>query len=148
MLLGRRGLAGKILWGATALFAFCPECAFAAQQTATWLGGGGSWTDSTKWSGGVVPSNNATDTYNVNIDSGNALASNVSLTTAGAFSVDALTVDTGDFLLIRNGTFSSPSTFSMSGALNVNGTLSALSYSTVNLSPNSTISGTGTLQSG
>ena len=43
---------------------------FAAQQPATWLGGSGNCTDATKWSNGVVPNNNATDTYAVNTTTG------------------------------------------------------------------------------
>ena len=79
--------------------------AFAAQQAATWLGGNGSWTDATKWSTGVVPNNNAANTYNVNIDNANPANSEVFLQGGGypnpTYTVDALAIDSGDSLRLE-----------------------------------------------
>src|SRR5437899_319587 len=46
------------------------RAALAAQATATWLGGTGTWSDPAKWSGGVVPNNGSPSgtTYSVVID--------------------------------------------------------------------------------
>ena len=80
-----------------AILLTCVHFATAAQQTANWLGGNGNWTDPTKWSGGVVP-NNGADTYNLNIDNGNAVASTVNLFSATneTYTVDSLTLDSAD----------------------------------------------------
>jgi hypothetical protein len=73
---------------------------FAAQQPANWLGGNSNWADATKWSTGVVPNNNATDTYTVNIDNGNPVASTVWLgrRSSGSLgvSIDSLTAARND----------------------------------------------------
>src|SRR4051794_26704585 len=67
---------------------------FAAQQNTNWLGGSGNWSDATKWSTSVVPNNNASDTFNVNIDNGNPTASNVTLGGVGfpSYTVGAVTI--------------------------------------------------------
>ena len=71
----------------------------AVQITATWNGGAGNWNTAGNWSGGVVP-NNGADTFNVQIDNGNATNSSVSLNMAAT--IDNLTIDVSDSLDINN----------------------------------------------
>ena len=114
---------------------------FAAQQPATWLGGTGNWTDATKWSTGVVPNNNATDTFDVNIDNGNLAAASV-VTIGGSggpsFTVDAVTIDAGDTLRFDWATLNT-------AALTVNGTLAMGYTATVNVGGTGAVAGTGTV---
>src|SRR3990167_3810049 len=71
----------------------------AVQITATWNGGAGNWNTAGNWSGAVVP-NNGADTFNVQIDNGNATNSSVSLNMAAT--IDNLTIDVSDSLDINN----------------------------------------------
>src|SRR5947207_3253568 len=71
---------------------------FAAQQTATWTGGSGSWSTASSWSTGVVPNNNATDQYDVAIDGGNASASAVTINSL--VTIQSLSIDAGDSLSV------------------------------------------------
>ena len=71
----------------------------AVQITATWNGGAGNWNTAGNWSGGVVP-NNGADTFNVQIDNGNATNSSVSLNMVAT--IDNLTIDVLDSLGINN----------------------------------------------
>src|SRR5215471_3818455 len=67
-------------------------------QTNNWLGGPGTWSDSTKWSAGVPVS-----TSNVFIDHGLAGASSVTLNYNGAQCAN-LTIDSDDSLTMVDGT--------------------------------------------
>jgi hypothetical protein len=93
----------------------------AAQQTTTWLGGNGYWSDATKWSGGVVPNNTADTTYAVNIDGGNSVNSAVgtgNLISHVDAAVNELTIDSGDSLGLYL------MTLQINEKLTLNGTLS------------------------
>ena len=72
----------------------------AAQVDAIWLGGSGNWNVSENWSGGIVP-NNSGNTFNVFIDDGNAVSSVVTLNMSAT--IDNLTIDASDLLLLDNG---------------------------------------------
>ena len=113
---------------------------FAAQQPATWLGGSGNWTDATKWSGGVVPNNNATDTYNVNIDGGNPVSSSATLrgsVVPPTYTIDSLAIDSGDSL-----TLNLDVNLQLNQSLTVNGTINVVS-GTARLPIDAAISGAG-----
>jgi hypothetical protein len=58
-------------------------------MNATWLGGAGSWNDPTKWSGGVVPNNNATQSFNAFVPTGSPSINGLSLSIYGLH-VDSL----------------------------------------------------------
>ncbi len=73
----------------------------ATQVIATWLGGVGNWNNPALWSSGVVPNNTGATTYDVRIDGGNPIVSNVSLNMSAT--VDRLTLDVGDSLRILGG---------------------------------------------
>jgi hypothetical protein len=115
----RRGLPAvfiAILTGAL------PMESRAAQQTATWLGGNGDWSDATKWSGGIVPNKIAGTTDAVNIDGGNAAPSEVRLDPQSTFGPDGLSlgslnIDTDDTLFVRNGKLTITSILGLSGIL-------------------------------
>ncbi len=113
---------------------------FAAPTPANWLGGSGNWSDTTKWSAGVVPNNSVTDTYTVNVDNANPAASTVVLGAVGtpSYTVDAVHIDAGDRLYISNGSLNT-------SALTVNGTLQLDYTSTVTLPTDATVAGTGTI---
>src|SRR5581483_3028666 len=68
----------------------------------TWLGGAGSWGDSTKWSGGIVPLNKATQTFDVSIDDSNPTSSTVELNYAAVHTttINTLKISSGDVLNI------------------------------------------------
>ena len=126
------------------LLVSCGVAPFArGAEVANWVGGDGLWSDATKWSGGVVPANNGGTTYTVNIDSGNAAASKVTLRggagSGNSIAIDALTVDGGDSLAVQNYTVST-------GALTVNGLLDFGSFGTVNLPADATVGGAGTIR--
>lgn len=112
-------------------------------EVANWIGGEGLWSDAAKWSGGVVPANNGGRTYTVNIDNGNAAASNVTLRggagSGNSIGVDALTIDGGDALAVENYMVST-------SALTVNGLLDFRHFSAVTLPPDTTVGGTGTIR--
>jgi hypothetical protein len=75
--------------------------AHAAALSATWNGGVGNWNVGANWSGGVVPCNTASNTYSVDIDGGNTgVISSVTLDIN--CTIDNLTVDAGDSLVIPN----------------------------------------------
>lgn len=86
-------------------------CVIASQPargatTATWLGGGGSWTDDPHWSTGMYPSNGALGfppgtTFNVFIDAGMPEPSDVSLS-IGVI-IDNLSISSGDALEVMSG---------------------------------------------
>ncbi|MGC2322436.1 MAG: SBBP repeat-containing protein, partial [Terriglobales bacterium] len=84
--------------------------------TTNWLGGTGNWSDSTKWSTGVVPNSTS---VNVCIDNGNAVASQVTLDISA--SVGNLTIDANDSLIIGNNTaLTIAGNISNSGQISVN----------------------------
>jgi hypothetical protein len=110
----------------------------ADQQTVAWLGGVGSWNNAAMWSGGVVPNNSGTTTYNVLIDGGRAGASTVMATgAANNFAVDSLAIDAGDQF--------TAGTLSITHSLLLNGTLSLQSGSVL-LGGSGEVAGSGTLE--
>jgi hypothetical protein len=133
----KRGIVVGVLLGLLGL----PVSALAAQQTANWLGGSGSWTDSTKWSGGVVPTNNGTTTFAVNIDNGNPAASAVVLSAIGSGrTIDSLKIDAGDSFRLAG------QPLTLGGPLVLNGIFTVDALSSVSLSGDATVTGSGTLQ--
>lgn len=126
-------------WVATS--AVIAATARAEQQTATWLGGSGAWTDASKWSTGTVPFNSATTTYVINIDGGNAVASDVTLQPSSNTprAIDSLTVTTGD-ALVANVSIG----MTLGGPLTIDGTMDV--YGPLRVAPGAGgIAGTGTL---
>jgi len=88
------------------------------QVAVTWMGGIGGWSSASLWSGGVVPNNSVTTTYNVEIDGGKTGNSVVQMTSAydaPVFSIDSLTIDAGDELMVGS--------LTIQHSLDVNGTL-------------------------
>jgi hypothetical protein len=77
-----------------------PILAFA--QNDNWLGGAGNWSDTSKWSTGMLPA----PSNNVFIDNGKAGASPVALDVNG--SAANLTIDSDDSLSFNNGVSLSP----------------------------------------
>jgi hypothetical protein len=73
----------------------------AATIATTWLGGSGNWSDSGSWSGGVVPQNTSTDTFDVSIDGGSPTASQVTVGTSQT--IDELNVSSADSLDLTSG---------------------------------------------
>ncbi|HEX8523320.1 MAG TPA: hypothetical protein VF669_13775 [Tepidisphaeraceae bacterium] len=90
-------------------------------MSSSWLGGYGSYTDSTKWSGNVVPRNTATDQYNVDITA----SSSVVNLEAQLVTVNQLTLGSGQRLSV-NMEFGvgTPASFRMLQPSTINGTLS------------------------
>jgi hypothetical protein len=77
------------------------QFASADVHNATWNGGNGTWNTASKWSGGVVPKNTASDQYDVFIDGGNNAVDSV---VDGPISVvNSLTIDTNDTLSLSSG---------------------------------------------
>lgn len=68
----------------------------AASFSSTWLGGTGNWSEAPRWSGAIAPHNAGGDSFDVQIDGGNAAASRVTLDSVE--SIGALAVDAGDAL--------------------------------------------------
>jgi hypothetical protein len=92
----------------------------------TWLGGAGSWTDPSKWSGGVVPNNTGSTTFRVSIPSG-------TVSSTAPVSIDTLDVA---------GWLSKQASLTLTGNAHVDGTVS-LANGTVRLGANGTLSGMG-----
>ncbi len=90
--------------------------------TTNWLGGTGNWSDTTKWSTGVVPNSTS---VNVCIDNGNPVVSQVTLDINA--SVGNLTIDANDSLIVSNNT-----------ALTVAGNISNAGQISVNAAGNNT----------
>jgi len=87
-----------------------------------WLGGNGNWSDTTKWSGGVIPNAISIPTQ---VDNGNAVASAVTLDQDAT--VRTMTINAGDTLDIDAGralTINSAGT-TISGVVNSSGTINA-----------------------
>lgn len=68
-----------------------------AQTNAIWNGGSGEWSAAPNWSGGVVPDGS----YNVRIDNGNPVVSQVNLDINAT--ANNVTIDSDDSLRILNG---------------------------------------------
>jgi len=78
-----------------------PAPAPGAQLDAVWIGATDSWNIAGNWSPATVPNNNATNTFNVLIDNGDV--GTLSIVTLNlTATVDNLTVDAGDTLMIAN----------------------------------------------
>jgi hypothetical protein len=61
----------KMMLLSVTILGICTYDIYSAQVSCTWIGGGwGYWEDAGNWSCGVIPNNNATDTYAVTIDGG------------------------------------------------------------------------------
>jgi hypothetical protein len=129
-----------------------------ADSTATYTGpASGSWNVAGNWSGGVIPTNgNAGQNYVVVID-GNAAQSST-VTTDGSFTIDGLTITSGDALSITNNTglTLNNSTLSNAGVISIAaganftdliipGTVALTGGGTLNLTSNARIRGGGTL---
>jgi hypothetical protein len=90
--------------------------------TGVWLGGSGNWSDTTKWSGGVIPNAVSIPTQ---IDNGNAAASAVTLDQDAT--ARTITVNAGDMLDISTGrtlTLDSAGT-TINGVVSSSGTINA-----------------------
>jgi hypothetical protein len=84
----------------------------------SWLGGVGSWSTASNWSGGVIPNNSGSTSFDVRIDAGNSAGSAVTMQGSPPITIDGLTIDAGDELDM------SPSgSLTITGQLTVNGTL-------------------------
>lgn len=127
-----------ILAGAVAL-AIANTDSRGAQQTATWLGGNGSWLVPTKWSGGVVP-NNGADTFDVVIEGDQSASSNVNLNVSppAQYTVSSLRIASGDLLSIK------PTIVNVSGPLTVDGDFWVIGGELV-VGSSQTLGGNGTL---
>ncbi|MCP5149805.1 MAG: choice-of-anchor D domain-containing protein [Ectothiorhodospiraceae bacterium] len=73
----------------------------AAATPATWIGGAGNWNDPGNWSGGVVPQNTPTETFDVVIDNASGTASVVTLNVNTT--IESLTLDAGDTVTFNDG---------------------------------------------
>jgi hypothetical protein len=73
----------------------------AGQIVSVWDGGAGNWGTAVNWTPDGVPNNGGGNTYDVRIDDGNAVASDVTLNLSST--IDLLTVDADDRLTISNG---------------------------------------------
>jgi hypothetical protein len=105
-----------------------PPIALAAQQTATWAGGSGSWITASKWLENQVPNNGIPDdsTYSAIIPASSSLLSIVKLTTAST--IDELTIGAGSMFDLNT---SGVLTFAPAQAILTNhGTLSLASTAT------------------
>jgi hypothetical protein len=97
---------------------------------AVWLGGAGNWSNSAKWGTNLVP--NAVGTV-VEIDNGNATASNVTLDQIA--NIASLTLDVGDSVAISAGkalTINGPGATTLKGTLTNSGTLNLIGGSITN----------------
>jgi hypothetical protein len=66
-----------------------------AQTSVSWNGGNGNWSTATDWSGGVVPNNGGSNTYNVSISNGSA----ETVTLDVGVTISDLTLGTSETLL-------------------------------------------------
>jgi len=114
-----------------------PILAFA--QNDNWLGGAGNWSDTSKWSTGLLP----TSSSNVFIDNGKAGASPVTINFNGA-QCGNLTIDSDDSLTLVDGTIFTVfgPTISNAGAFFMN----ANSGVTMDINGSVTLSGAGALK--
>ena len=114
-----------------------PILAFA--QNDNWLGGAGNWSDTSKWSTGMLP----TSSSNVFIDNGKAGASPVTINFNGA-QCGNLTIDSDDSLTLVDGTIFTVfgPTISNAGAFFMN----ANSGVTMDINGSVTLSGAGALK--
>ena len=73
---------------------------YAAQTTAIWKGGAGTYTSTSNWDIGILPNNDSTTTYHLIVDQNPGTFSSVSLNTSPT--IDSLTIDSGDTFVIEN----------------------------------------------
>ncbi len=133
-----------ILKGALALVLIFTMSANAVLLNSTWNGGAGNWSDPANWDTVDEP-DNGVDTYNVFIDGGNGVASDVSANLN--FTINDLTIDANDQLSIVNSrtlTIEGGNTISNSGLLTIDGSASSTTLA-VNAG-NVDLTGTGVIQ--
>ncbi len=114
----RRALAAAIAANSCLLAVDPPT--HADVVTATWNGGGGSWSQAELWSSAVVPGNNGTSTFRVFIDGGRTSIASV-VTFDVSATIDTLWVDAGDSLVDPS---AGQTLFAVGGAVVNNGTIS------------------------
>jgi hypothetical protein len=90
---------------AAAVGGWTADRSLGGQQSATWnaatgVGGNGDWGMATYWEADVVPDNNGSTTYVVNVDGGKAATSAV--TVSQAYTIDALNISSGDSVNVED----------------------------------------------
>src|ERR1700686_773275 len=129
----------KTIVRAAVLLAACLTPILAFAQNDNWLGGAGNWSDTSKWSTGMLP----TSSSNVFIDNGKAGASPVTINYNGA-QCGNLTIDSADTLTLVDGTIFTVfgPTISNAGAFFMN----ANSGVNMDINGSVTLSGAGALK--
>jgi hypothetical protein len=121
------------------LYVFAVTSPPATAAAIKWQGGSGNWSENAKWEGGVQPDSFAAI---AGIDSGNALASSVALTTN--VSIGTLTIDISDTLNITAGSLaigsSPPAT---AGLVTNNGIITVANPGAIGITGPATIGGSG-----
>lgn len=111
----RRG----VTW-AIAAIPLAASQALAVQVTATWTGGNGLYGTASSWSGGVVPLNNATTTYAVQIG-GVAVTYNIT----NAQTIDSLALDLGSTFNLQAASLFQPTNLTVLGSTLIGGAINA-----------------------
>ena len=146
---GHRLRRASLAIATAAISVWATRHSLGGQQSATWngysgVGGIGDWGTATEWQAGVVPDNNDTATYIVNVDGGKAATSAV--TVSSTYTIDALNISSGDSVAVQD----SSSLGMVNGGLSLNGTLSAnasVFYSNIvfDQASNTAVTGTGSI---
>jgi hypothetical protein len=137
---------------AALLFALSSSTCLADSQTITWIGGNtaGDWALASKWSLNTVPNNNASTTFNVLIDGGNAAPADVRITApefgSTSYIVDSLTIDAGDRLTFPD-IWGGPGYLTALNGATINGTVQ-IPDGSLNVGSNQSLLGSGTLELG
>jgi len=118
-------VANRRILGALGAILLAATTVQAAQMDAIWVGGASNWSNPINWLDSVVPNNNANDTFNVLIDT-NGGASSAALLD-GTFTIDNLTIDADDSLIIDNGHSLHVVVGAMSGVIDNAGVIDVLS---------------------
>jgi hypothetical protein len=121
---------------ASALTSITPV--YAEIKDATWIGWNGSWDEAAKWSGGVVPENNATDQFNVFVDGGGFLGAAVKINEQ---TINTLTVDYLDRIdILPFGDFTAL------GGMQINGYAALADRAIMRVGANQALTGTGAIE--